>query len=232
MERAFLTLAFTGFFAFASSACITCNKPLRREIYDSTFYPNLLIMLSAFIVIGLIVIVLARISTRRHQARIAGGEMLPDPVPLTTAAMVLGIGLGGFADGILLHQVLQWHEMLSNKVPVTDLMGKSVNMFWDGVFHFFCLVVVLIGVILSWKLLRRPDTNRSGKLLAGGMLCGWGLFNVVEGIIDHHLLRLHNVREATSDPELWNFGFLAFSLVLLVTGALLVRKGTRAAYPR
>ncbi len=29
-------------------------------------------------------------------------------------ATILGVGLGGFVDGIVLHQVLQWHHMLSS----------------------------------------------------------------------------------------------------------------------
>ncbi|RYF47809.1 MAG: DUF2243 domain-containing protein, partial [Cytophagaceae bacterium] len=102
--------------------------------------------------------------------------------------MVIGIGLGGFIDGIVLHQILQWHEMLSAKIPNTEYVGKSINMFWDGIFHFFCLLVTLVGIVLLWKLLKRNDINRSGKLLSGGLLLGWGLFNIVEGVIDHHLL--------------------------------------------
>lgn len=44
---------------------------------------------------------------------------------LAFAAIVLGIGLGGFVDGIVLHQILQWHEMLSNKIPPDTLVNKA-----------------------------------------------------------------------------------------------------------
>jgi hypothetical protein len=27
----------------------------------------------------------------------------------------MGVGLGGFVDGILLHQILQWHHMLTGE---------------------------------------------------------------------------------------------------------------------
>ncbi|NTS42304.1 DUF2243 domain-containing protein [Flavisolibacter sp. BT320] len=138
--------------------------------------------------------------------------------------MVLGIGLGGFIDGIVLHQILQWHEMLSNKIPPTNLVAKSVNMFWDGVFHAFCLLVVLVGVVLLWKLQGRSNIDRSGNLLAGGMLLGWGMFNIVEGIIDHHLLKLHNVREVTENPAFWNWSFLGVSVLMILIGHLLVNK--------
>lgn len=138
--------------------------------------------------------------------------------------MILGIGVGGFIDGIVLHQILQWHEMLSNKLPPTTLVAKSVNMFWDGIFHAFTLIVTLIGIGLLWKLLWRKDIDRSGNLLAGGMLFGWGLFNIIEGIIDHHLLKLHNVKEASANPGAWNVGFLGVSVILLIVGYLLINK--------
>jgi len=215
--------------AVQANACISCNRQVRNGIYDSMFYPNLLLMLSAFIVLTIIVVLLARISRLRYQARIRllKDKDLLSPVPLTTAAMVLGIGLGGFMDGIVLHQMLQWHEMLSAKIPPTDYVGKSVNMFWDGIFHFFCLAVVFTGVLLLWKLTGRPDINRSGKLLSGGMLMGWALFNIVEGIIDHHILKLHNVVEYAADHHTGNTIFLGASAVMLLAGYFLVRKADR-----
>jgi uncharacterized membrane protein len=182
-------------------------------------------MLSAFIVIAVIVAVLSGITAKKHRARVAANpnDRLLSPVPLTTASMILGIGVGGFADGIILHQILQWHEMLSNKIPTTDFVGKSVNMFWDGIFHFFCLIVVMVGVVMLWRLLKRNDVNRSGKLLAGGMLLGWGIFNIVEGIIDHHLLKLHNVMEFSANHDVANYTFLVISGVMLVIGSAMVQ---------
>ncbi|MBA3481110.1 MAG: DUF2243 domain-containing protein, partial [Pirellulales bacterium] len=40
-------------------------------------------------------------------------ERQTDRRPLIAAATLLGIGLGGFVDGILFHQLLQFHNMLS-----------------------------------------------------------------------------------------------------------------------
>jgi len=225
MRKYFLTLllAITGTTAFA---CTTCNKQIREGIYNSSFYPNLVTMLSAFIVLAIVVGILTALTNKRHSARVAANPnvQLLSPVPLTTASMVLGIGLGGFIDGIVLHQILQWHEMLSNKIPATDYIGKSVNMFWDGIFHAFCLVVVLIGTILLWKLLKRKDIDTSGKLFSGGLILGWGLFNIAEGVIDHHLLKLHNVMELSSNHDLANIAFLGISIIMIVIGYLLVNQ--------
>jgi len=213
-------------FDLPSWACPFCNPQTKAAIYDSQFYPNLITMMAAFIAIAVIVAILSALTAKRHRANVSKypNRQLLTPVPLTTTAMILGIGVGGFIDGIVLHQILQWHEMLSNKIPPTDYLGKTVNMFWDGVFHAFTLIVTLIGIILLWKLLYRKDINRSGYLLSGGMLLGWGLFNIVEGIIDHHLLKLHNVREISSNPEMWNFGFLGLSVILILIGIILSRK--------
>jgi uncharacterized membrane protein len=217
-----------GIFQISNSffACITCNKEIRDGIYNSRFYPNLITMLSAFIVLAVIVALLVVLSNKRYKKRVSDnpGIQVLSPVPLTTASMVLGIGLGGFIDGIVLHQVLQWHEMLSAKIPATDYVGKSVNMFWDGIFHFFCLIVVLVGVVMLWKLMGRKDVHRSGKLLGGGMLLGWGLFNIVEGVIDHHILKLHNVMELSPDHGVANYSFLGVSVLMLIGGYMLVRK--------
>lgn len=203
--------------------CTTCNLQLQQKIYDSTFYPNLLTMLSAFLVLTLIVVLLAYFSNRKYAGLRSKNPDFLNPVPLTTAAMVLGIGIGGFIDGIVLHQILQWHAMISNKLPPATLQAKSVNMFWDGIFHAFVLMVVFTGMILLWKLLHRKGIEKSGSLLTGGLLAGWGLFNIVEGVIDHHLLKLHFVRENTIHTDWWNYGFLIISVIFILVGYFLIR---------
>jgi len=212
--------------ATTNIACITCNREVQEAIYDGTFYPNLLTIMSAFIAVTVIVIILSFISAKGQSS-----SRLDDPnylttTPVDTASMILGIGLGGFIDAILLHQILQWHEMLSYRIPPTTVVFKSVNMFWDGIFHAFTLVATLTGVIMFWRSMRRNDANKSGFLLAGGMMKGWAIFNIVEGLIDHHLLKLHNVKELSSSPEGWNFGFLGLSVLLLIAGILTSRKAS------
>jgi uncharacterized membrane protein len=211
----------------ACYACTTCNKTLQEAIFDSTFYPNLFVMLSAFIVLAIIVSALVAITKASEKKRAIYLQSRLTTTPLFAASTVLGIGIGGIIDGTVLHQILQWHEMLSNKLPPVTLLNKSVNMFWDGVFHAYCLVVVVIGIWLLYKLFYRRDVIINGSIFIGGHLFGWGLFNLVEGIIDHQLLKLHNVREVSLNIAYWNYGFLAFSIVLIIAGALLYRVGSR-----
>ena len=141
-------------------------------------------------------------------------------------AVVLGVGLGAFVDGILLHQVLGWHHTLSNVQPPADLASLHFNVVWDGLFHVFAWLATAAGVVLLWRAgvsRRVPD----GRRFAGGVLTGFAAFNLVEGVINHHLLKLHNVREV-ADPTPWNVGFLVASVVLLAAGLALLRRGGRA----
>ncbi|KAF2510645.1 DUF2243 domain-containing protein [Flavobacterium foetidum] len=146
-------------------------------------------------------------------------------------ALILGIGLGGFADGIIFHQILQWHGMLSHTTPLNSVLNKSVNMFWDGIFHLFTFLTVVLGIYLLWKIQHFMNITTKGGLLFGGLLAGWGIFNLIEGLINHHILKLHYVREISSQPESWNIGFLGFGLVLLIIGSLFILKAkTRNTY--
>lgn len=203
--------------------CVNCNKEVQHAIRES-IYTNIFVMFSAFIVLAVIISALIYFSTKNYDLNPNPGiaSSLRASIPLAAAAMVLGIGIGGFADGIIFHQILQWHEMLSNKFPPDTVVQKSVNMFWDGIFHLFTLLCTIVGVYLLWKVLRKNNINISGNLLCGGMLAGWGVFNVVEGLINHNILEMHNVREAAMNKELWNYGFLFFGTLLLLAGWLLI----------
>lgn len=220
--------------SIGSSACPVCNQNIRNAIYNSTFYPNLFTMLSAFIVLAVLVVTLSITTTQRHKSKLTlnpKAAML-SPVPLTTASLVLGIGLGGFVDGIVLHQILQIHEMLSNKIGATNYIGKSVNMFWDGIFHLFCFIVVFVGIVLLWRLMKRSDVDRSGKLFTAGLIGGWGLFNLIEGIIDHQLLKLHNVVEFAANHNIGNYSFLGVSVVMLIISFVLFENENKRRYGR
>jgi uncharacterized membrane protein/quercetin dioxygenase-like cupin family protein len=141
--------------------------------------------------------------------------------------ILLGIGLGGFVDGILLHQILQWHHMLSSEPgrPTTTVAGLEANTLADGLFHAAAWLVVVAGLWLLW---RRSDEWRwaaSGRALIGWILVGFGAFNLVEGIVDHELLGLHHVREHAGHQTAYDAGFLALSGVVLAAGWVLARRG-------
>jgi uncharacterized membrane protein len=139
--------------------------------------------------------------------------------------VVLGIGFGGFIDGILLHQILQWHHLLSSDpcCSANNLLGLEKNTLADGLFHLGALVSVTIGVILMGHFWLAGRIGPPWRLQAGGILAGWGIFNLVEGLINHHLLEIHHVRDDVGSVLAWDLGFLLFSLTLLLAGSLLIR---------
>jgi len=142
--------------------------------------------------------------------------------------MLLGIGLGGFVDGIVLHQVLQWHHMLSDtgQHPVTTVAGLETNTLWDGLFHAAAWLAVAIGIYILWTRATSWQGAIDGQSLLGWMLVGWGFFNLAEGIIDHHILSIHHVRE-NGNQAAWDLAFLAFGALLILGGWVLARARER-----
>jgi uncharacterized membrane protein len=140
--------------------------------------------------------------------------------------VLLGIGLGGFVDGIVLHQILQWHHMLTSEgsYPKTTVAGLETNTLWDGLFHAATWVAVAVGIWILWRRTTDWRWAISGRAFVGWMLVGWGGFNVVEGLVDHQILGIHHVREGAAVNELaWDLGFLAFGALLILGGWLLAR---------
>lgn len=141
--------------------------------------------------------------------------------------VVLGVGMGGFADGIVLHQILQWHNMVSTVLPPTTLGAMRTNMLWDGLFHAVVWVATLVGLFMIWTGARRASVLPSAVWLIGLMLIGWGIFNFTEGLVDHHILGIHHVREWGPNP-VWDYGFLLSGPTLMVLGWYVARSNTGA----
>ena len=145
-----------------------------------------------------------------------------------SAGILFGLGLGGFFDGIILHQVLQWHHTLtSDGYPTNSIHNLEVNTLWDGLFHMTTYVFVLAGLIILWKRAHQIHVRWSGKLLMGTILMGFGIFNLVEGIIDHHILGIHHVNETVTHAQwvYWDLGFLLWGAAMLIGGWFLLKTG-------
>ena len=140
--------------------------------------------------------------------------------PSRASGLLLGLGLGGFLDGIVLHQVLQWHHVMSNVEdhPVTTVAGLEANTLADGLFHLGTWVLVVAGIVCAVVSWRRDRLPPSWRFHVGLLLTGWGVFNLVEGLVDHHLLEVHHVRDDLGGPLVWDLGFLAFGLLLALGG--------------
>jgi uncharacterized membrane protein len=146
---------------------------------------------------------------------------------------LLGLGLGGFIDGIVLHQVLQWHHLLTGSrggEPADTVAGLEANTLADGFFHLATWILVVVGMIAALRAWQRGEFAPPWRLQLGMLLAGWGTFNVVEGLIDHQLLDLHHVRDDLGAPIGWDLGFLAFGALLVLAGFALVRSAGRQRF--
>ncbi len=151
--------------------------------------------------------------------------------PILAAGILLGTGLGGFVDGIVLHQILQWHNMLSSVRPPVDLVAMKYNMVWDGLFHALTWIMTAAGLARLWRAGRRPDVPWSTRTLVGALFLGWGLFNAIEGVIDHQLLGIHHVHPGEAELA-WDLGFIASGVLMVAGGWAAVRAGRADTTPR
>jgi uncharacterized membrane protein len=137
---------------------------------------------------------------------------------------LLGMGLGGFVDGILLHQILHWHNMGSALVPPVTLEAVRQNMRWDGFFHAAVWLLTVAGVYLLLRHARRGVRLPTQRGLTGQLFLGWGSFNLVEGIVDHQILGLHHVRDLPTHVPAYDWMFLLIGgLGFMLLGSLLSR---------
>ncbi|HYC55783.1 MAG TPA: DUF2243 domain-containing protein [Candidatus Binatia bacterium] len=151
--------------------------------------------------------------------------------PVVSAGVVLGAGLGGFFDGILFHQLLQVHNMLTGRIPKDTIANVEIQMFWDGMFHAATWLLTVAGMWMLFRAARRRDVHATGKTLLGGLATGWGLFNFVEGLIDHHLLHLHHVVERLG-VSIFDWAFLASGVALIAAGWSMIRSEAGSAAQR
>jgi uncharacterized membrane protein len=150
----------------------------------------------------------------------------PDRFPLRAhlPPVVIGVGIGGFFDGIVLHQILQWHHMVSNRVSPGTLEGLQFNTLIDGVFHQAMWLITLTGVVLLYRRLAYPPP-RPGPSLIGGILVGFGLFNVADSVVFHWTLNLHNIRPGP-DWFVYDVGFFLWGVGMIVIGGWFMRRNT------
>lgn len=149
------------------------------------------------------------------------------------AGVLLGLGVGGFFDGIVFHQILQWHHMLSSAgLPPDTLHNLELNTLADGLFHAMTYVFTIAGLAVLWR--AKPAVPGSGWVLVGAILLGWGVFNVVEGIVNHQLLGIHHVRDDIGPGPAqvaWDMAFLAWGAIMALVGWLIVRSRSQRHVP-
>lgn len=137
------------------------------------------------------------------------------------AGVLLGMGAAAFFDGIVLHQILQWHHVVSSIKPLNTVANIELNTFWDGVFHVGASVLTVAGLILFWRATTNSKVPLSLNSFAGAFLIGAGCFDFLEGLINHQILGIHHVKPGQNQLA-WDIGFLTLGVSLAVVGWLLL----------
>jgi len=120
------------------------------------------------------------------------------------------------------HQILQWHHLLSERYPTDNLANLELNTLADGLFHLSMWFVTVLGVAIVLAGARRSRPPEV-PVVVGASLLGWGVFQLVEGVVDHQLLGLHHVHPG-SDELAWDVADLVFGVVLLAAGVFLLKQ--------
>nr|WP_277924906.1 DUF2243 domain-containing protein [Microbacterium ureisolvens] len=138
---------------------------------------------------------------------------------------MFGIGLIAFVDEAVFHQLLHWHHFY-------DLASSDVGLVSDGVFHALSWFATIGGLFLLADLRRRDALVWS--LWVGGVLTGAGVFQLYDGIVQHKLWGIHQIRyvdDLIVYDVIWNvvaFVMIGLGVVLLAAGrAPRVRRRSR-----
>ena len=138
-------------------------------------------------------------------------------------AVLVGIGVAGTLDEIVLHQLLRWHHLY-------DRGSQAAGQIADGLFHLGSTAALVIGLVL---LVQRWRTGPGPLWQAvAGILVGAGGFNLYDGTIQHKLLGLHQVRAGAPNNLPYDLVFIGLAAVMLLVGLLLLRvAGSPSAAP-
>lgn len=145
------------------------------------------------------------------------------PSDLAVPGAVLGVGLGGFVDGIVFHRLLQWHHFISDREDMGTVAGLEENSLADGLIDVVFYGFIIAGLVLLWRAGGATQLVGRGVAFVGWVLIGWGAFNVFDSAVLHLVLQLHHLREGP-DALAYDIGYIVSGIVLALVGSALVRR--------
>ena len=151
--------------------------------------------------------------------------------PLIVAGILLGLGQAGFFDGIVFHQLLQWHHMFTNIESSNTVSGLELNTLGDGLFHLVDWLFTLSGLVVLWLAIKRNDVDLSTYVLIGAFCIGAGMFNITEGILSHHIFQIHHVKPGAHQLA-WDLSFIGAGIVSAIIGGIILNRSTNLDLPR
>ncbi|WP_031547111.1 DUF2243 domain-containing protein [Salinicoccus luteus] len=133
------------------------------------------------------------------------------------SGVLFGIGLMALIDEIIFHQLLQWHHFY-------DLSTPFIGILSDGLLNAFALFAVVAGLFMFADIHRRHIAHM--RTWTASFFLGLGGFQVFDGIVNHKLLQIHQVRygvEVLPYDLAWNIS----GLILLTIGTILFFQAKR-----
>lgn len=141
---------------------------------------------------------------------------------LKWAGFMLGFSLGGFFDGILLHQILQWHHLLSNVDAVAGIRGQILA---DGLFHAFMYLIAVVALWRLWRVRSTCAAPGASIVLWATALIGFGGWHIVDAAFSHWITGIHRIKLDAPNPIVWDLiWFFAFGIVPALIGWWMLRK--------
>ena len=131
---------------------------------------------------------------------------------------LIGVGTMAAIDEIVFHQILAWHHFYDRSTPQVGLMT-------DGLLHAAELVMLVAGIFLVADLARR-GTLATGHAWAG-LLLGAGGFQVFDGLVNHKVLRLHQVRYGVDNLPAYDAAWVGAGLILVAAGLTVLFRARR-----
>ncbi|MEK5520825.1 DUF2243 domain-containing protein [Heyndrickxia sporothermodurans] len=128
------------------------------------------------------------------------------------AGFLFGLGIAAFFDETVFHQLLRWHHFY-------DKSTTNIGLISDGLFHAFSWFATIGGLFLFADLRRRNTYN--WKRWGGGVFLGVGGFQLYDGIIQHKLMRIHQIRYVDNLPVydlIWNI----VAIIIIIVGIFLI----------
>lgn len=134
------------------------------------------------------------------------------------AGVLLGLGAVAFVDETVFHQLLHWHHFY-------DRASSAAGLVSDGIFHAFSWFATVAALFLLASL--RRDGEVRPLRVVGGALAGGGAFQLYDGLVQHKLLGLHQIRYVP-DVLVYDVVWNVLAAVLLVVGLVLLARTRRA----
>lgn len=127
---------------------------------------------------------------------------------------MIGVAVMAAVDTVVFHQVLAWHSFYDRSTPHVGLLS-------DGLLQTAYLALLVAGLFAFADLRRRHAL--APRSAWAGFLLGAGAFQVFDGVVDHKVLRVHQVRYGVEDLLTYDLAWNAAGVLLLLLGAGLAR---------